>query len=228
MAGTPAVGDIIVLVTCYTGIATSIAPTDNNPDGHGTYTQLTSALKNTSADFLGIWIRADAIQRAVSTTFSIAPGGSSGGGLQVYKITGMTISALAARRGSGAVSNGAALGTPAITFAQAALTTNPIIVALFNATNPSGVTGPAGFTTGLGTGYATPTTGYLSSFVSSGATPTTITWGSSSASAFCACGAELRADAGQTAIFPPRGSGPADITMSDSPKLRAVRDGARY
>ena len=224
-AGTPALGDLIVIVTCYTGITTAVAPTDNNPDGHGTYTQITSALKNTSADFLGMWVRADGIQRAVSTTFSIAPGASSGGGLLVMKITGMTISGPAAVRQSGSQANQAS-GTPTLALSVgAALTGNPLISAVFNATNPSGMTAPTSWTLSNTGGYATPTTGIAVAKIDSGFTASSVTWGSAGG-VFSAIAAEFNANAGATSIFPARGAGALDVTQADSPRLRAVKDGA--
>lgn len=228
VVATPALGDLIVIVTCYTGIATNILPTDNNADGHGTYSLVVAALKNASADRVAIYVRADAIQRAASTTFTIAPGASSGGGLQVFKITGMTISGPAVVRQSGSQANGAAAGTPTCALAGAALTGNPLIGAVFNATNPATMTAPTGFTENLDTGYATPTTGYESVLASSGVTASTITWGSTSASAFGAVVAEFSAAVGQQSTFPARGSGALDITQADSPRLFAVKRAASY
>lgn len=201
VVATPAVGDVIVVVVANTGRTTAQpgALTDDNTDGHGTY-QLVSAAtatKATSADTMWVYIRADSIQKAVSTTWTLTPlgGGDSGGGLQVFKITGMSITSLAAVRQAAVANNGSAAGTPGPVLGVAALTGNPLIGAVFNATNPAGMTAPANFTESQDVGYNTPTTGLETVLASSGVTASTITWGSTSGSAFCATVVELDASA---------------------------------
>jgi hypothetical protein len=186
VTATPALLDLIVVITCNSGRTTAQAGTltDNNTDGHGTYQLITDFTTNTSADSMWIYVRSDAIQKAVSTVWTFTPTATdTGGGLQVWKITGMTLASLAAVRQSGIQSNHAT-GTPAIALGVAALTTNPLIGAVMNVTNPAAVTQPTGFASSLNTGWATPTEGVATSFASSGVTASTITWGGASASAF--------------------------------------------
>lgn len=166
-----------------------------------------TSTKATSADTMWFYVRADAIQRAASTTWTLTPNASAdtGGGLQVFKITGMTLCSLAAVRSvagtaqASAINNGAAAGTPAPVLGAAALTGNPLIGAVFNATSPATMTAPTGFTESQDVGYATPTTGIETAFASSGVTASTITWGSTSASIFCASVVEFDAGVGAAA-----------------------------
>lgn len=189
VTATPAVGDLIVLVIAETGSVTQASPTDDQAGG--TYSQIQNATKATSADLCGVWIRDSLIPAATSTVFSYAPGATTGGGLAVLKVTGMSRAGSAAKRGNGAQLNQTS-GTPAPVMGTP-LTTNPIISAVFNATSPGGVTvrsSPA-YTSRVNTGYGSPTTGICIMSIDSGETNGTITWGSSSASAFCSVAVEL-------------------------------------
>lgn len=190
VTATPAVGDLIVIIAAHTGSVSQAAPTDNNSGGAGTYTQAQNALKATSADIVGIWVRDALIASATSTVFTLAPGTTTGGGLAVLKVTGMTLSGLSAKRQSGSQANQAA-ATPAPVMGGVALTANPVIGAVFNATNSATMTPRTGYTEHVDTGYATPTTGIEIMSLDSGETAQTITWGSASASAFCSVVVEL-------------------------------------
>lgn len=191
IAGTPAVGDLILLVTAHTGYTGTTAPTDNNADGLGAYTNVTNCLKATSADKMDLWVRNALVGSATSTTFSHNVAVGTGGGILVLKATGMIRSGSAAIRGSGNQANQATTTTPAPVLSATPLTGNPTISAVFNATNPAGTTIPASFTDRANLGYATPTTGIRGVSRDSGQTTATITWGGTSASAFCSLAAEL-------------------------------------
>lgn len=224
VVATPTLGDMIVIVAAQTGmVAASLA--DNNTDGHGNYTSIVSALKSTSADQLSAWVRADTIQKAVSTTFTATQTASTGGGLAVFRITGATISGAAFIRQSGSQANQAS-GTPATPLGTgAALTTNALIAAFLDTTNAAPtLTVPAGFAASdVNTNYNTPTTGFQITHANSGVTASTITWGTAAPSAFCDIAFEMRADAGQTSLFPQRGGEALDISLADSPKMQAVK-----
>lgn len=109
----------------------------------------------------------------------------------IYLIPNMTKFGRAAIRQSGFQETGAPGGTPAVSFPLACLTSNPVLAALVNGTNPGGVTHPAGLTSRSNTGYATPTTGFTSDSADGGIVASTITWGSTSASGFGAVAVEL-------------------------------------
>jgi hypothetical protein len=193
VTATPAVGDLIVIVTAHTGNTATTAPTDNQS---GTYEQAgSSAVKVSSADTLQVWVRTATIPAATSTIFTHAPGTTSGGGLVVLKVTGFP------RVGSAAVKQTAkqdniASGTPAPVFSTAALTGNPVIGAVFNTTNATTTFTPrTGFTEMTEVAYNTPASGLEVMARDSGETGTTQTWGSSSASAFASIVVELDASA---------------------------------
>lgn len=193
VTATPAVGDLIVIVVAHTGSTASVAPTDDN--NSGTYTLINTAVKATSADTMQMWVRNKRIEAASSTVFTHAPGTTSGGGLGVFKITGMARdgSSTAARQ-SAIQSNQTSTSTaPAPVLGSAALTTNPLIGAVFNATSAATMTPRASpaWTERFDVGYSSPTTGLEVMTIDSGETATTITWGGNSASAWCSMVVEL-------------------------------------
>lgn len=197
VVATPALGDLIVLVVANTTYTGNTLPTDNNADGRGTYVLAESRVKAASADTMQFYIRSELVGRAASTTFTHAVGaGTSGGGLAAVKITGMWKAGAAAKVKSGGQDNGAAAATPAPSWTGggAASGTNPLVGAIFNATSPATMTKPASFDSELGdVGYATPTTGLEVVSDNTGNTDSTVTWGSTSASAFCSAILELDA-----------------------------------
>lgn len=208
VVATPAVGDLIVILVANTGNTANVAPTDNNSDGAGgtgQYSRLNTCVKASSADTMQMWVRESKIGSASSTTFTHAPGTSTGGGLGVFKITGMNRAGLLALVQSAIQSNQAAAGTPTPVLGSAASTNNPLIGGVFNATNPATMTArssPA-YTERFDTGWATPTTGVETMSIDSGETGTSIAWGGTSASAFCSIIVELNAGAAPQATFLP-------------------------
>lgn len=212
VVATPSVNDLIVIVVANTGNAVSVPPTDNNSSG--TYTQVSSSVKASSADRMTIYIRDTLITSASSTTFTNAAGTTTGGGLAVLKVTGMTLTSAAAVVQVAGQSN-VASGTPAPVFGAAPLTTNPVIGAVFNATNPATMTPRTSFTELADVGYATPTTGLEVMSRNSGETSTTQTWGSASGSAFCSNAIELNANTAAPTVAlnsPADASSTADTT----------------
>lgn len=199
VVATPALGDYIAIVVANTGNTANVAPTDNNADGEGQYDRVNTCVKASSADTMQMWVRRSAIGSATSTTFTHAPGTSSGGGLGVFKITSMRRYGLSGVRQSAIQSNQSAGGTPTPVLGSSALTTNCLIGAVFNATSPATMTprsSPA-WTENFDVGYSTPTTGLETMSVNSGETATSIAWGSTSGSAFCSLVAEF-----DTSVWP--------------------------
>jgi hypothetical protein len=187
---TPAVGDLIVVVTACTGLAPgSTNVIDNNSSG--TYALVgTSRTGFSTTGLLQVWIRTSFITAASSTTFTAQQASSTGGGLLVYRVSGMLRTGTAALRSDGGQSSAAA-GTPAPVLNQAPLTGNPVIAAVANGTSPATLTPRTGFTEAADLGYATPTTGVESCFRASGETSATLTFGSASASQFASIAVEL-------------------------------------
>lgn len=204
VTATPAVGDLVVIVAATSGLAGgTTACSDNQADGKGTYSQISSDFTGFSTTgVLTAWVRNALISAASSTIFTASQGGSSGGGLLVYRISGMSIVGLGAVRGAGGQSSGGAGGTPApvllrrvgTTFSgtQAALTGNAMIAAVCNGTNSTTtVTQPASWTESFDNGYTSPATGMEVCFRNSGETNSTITFGSTTASIFASIAIEL-------------------------------------
>jgi hypothetical protein len=180
---TPVAGDLLVVFVTSSGTVGAGTMTDTQSLG---WTKITSAVKNTSADTIYCFV-ANAPAAAVATTVTFGTGGAAATGafIDVARVAGMTRTGAAAVRQSAIQSNGAAAATPAPTFGSAVLTGNPTLGVIGNGTSPATMTAPASWTEmDDSTGYATPTTGqeYVSRV--SGFTGTTITWGSTSASAF--------------------------------------------
>lgn len=209
VTGTPAVGDLIVIVTANTGsTTTTAAPTDNNGAG-GTYTLIATAVKATSADTMQVWVRNALITAATSTTFTQAPGTTTGGGLIVMDVQGMSRVGSAAVVRSGIQSNQAAGGTPAPALGATPSSANPVISAVFNASSPVGVTARAGYSSVATGAYNTPTTGISVIERDSGETSATITWGGTSATAFASLALELDARVTHTTTGTLAGQGSA-------------------
>ena len=202
---TPALFDLIVVVTGSTGVTTA-SVTDNNTDGHGQYTQIgaTRTGFSTSGN-LQIWIRNSVIGSATSTIVTASQSGSTGGGLDCYRVAGMRRTGATAARSNGGQSTGGAGNTPAPVLSLTPLTGNPIITAVCNGANPAGVTQPTSYTEPTNVGYNTPTTGMNTAFINSGITNATITWGTASASIFASLAIELDTSAPQAGpVFVPQ------------------------
>jgi hypothetical protein len=203
VTATPTLADLIVVIAGTSGLAGgTIDVTDNNTDGRGTYTQIhTDFTGFSTTGVLTMWVRHALIGSATSTIFTANQTGSSGGGLQVCRISGMSICGLGAVRGAGGQSAGGAGATPApvllrrvgtvFSGTQAALTANLCLGAVANGSNPAGMTQPASWSESIDLGYTVPTTGLETAFRNSGETGSTITWGSTSATAFASMVIEL-------------------------------------
>lgn len=188
-AFTPTAGDLLIAFAIVTGQAGGGTFTDSQSLG---WTQIATALKNTSADTLVLAV-ANSFAAASSMTVTFTPAGSptsTGVAISVLRVSGMTRNGASAVRQSATQANQAA-STPAPAFAVAALTGNSTVGAVANATNPATMTTPASWTERHDIGYSGPTTGLESVSRDSGFTGTTITWGSASASALSDIIAEL-------------------------------------
>jgi hypothetical protein len=185
-SATPTANDLLVFLGGVDGnTASDWAVSDSLG---GTWTKIRRELYTSSADILECWVRNSlASASALTVTFSHASGNATGSNFRVVRVTGMS------RTGSSAVlqqagqSNQAA-GTPAPAFGVSALTANPCVGAVANATNPATMTPPASpwaeGATGGDVGHSTPTRGFEWAFSDTTFTGTTVTWGSASASAF--------------------------------------------
>ena len=187
---TPASGDL--LVVCVTATATVASGTCSNSAGN-TFTRITTALKNSSADTLYLFVANSLVTSATSQTctFDCTGDAASGAIISVISISGMSRTGSSAVAKSGVQNNGSA-SVPAVSLGSAANTNNPLIGFVGNGTSPATLTQPSGWTELFdSTGYSSPTTGQEVASINSGFTGSTVTWGSTSGTAFGAIAAEF-------------------------------------
>jgi len=189
-AFTPAANDLLVAFVVVTATTALGSMTDSLG---GTWQNVQATTKNASADRLWCFVRtALAPASSMSVTMDVTGDNGTGCIIFVVRVSGMTRTGANAARQSAVQSNQAAATTPAPVFGAAALTGNPTLGFVGNATNPAGMTPPASWNELVAdVGYATPTTGGEYVTRDSGFTGTTITWGSTSASAFGDISVEL-------------------------------------
>ena len=199
VTATPAVDDLIVVIHGMSGWAsgdTSVI-TDNQS---GTYTQIGANPLSTAGGTGGaLWIsiRTALIPSAVSTIFTETPAGSTGSGLTVLKVTGMT------RTGADAALQNIGESTqtenpPVIAFPVATLAGNPIILGVFGEDNPPALTPPTGFTETTDAGWATPTSGIEIVFNGDGNTLSSYSWSAGALTDHNEVGVELDTSAAPT------------------------------
>ena len=192
---TPVLGDLIVVIAAASGITTNLGVSDNNSDGNGTYTFIKGASSLAGTVTIQAFVRAAFIGSATSTIWTTSgDGASTGGGLGVYRISGLTaltLTGISAIRQSAVQTNGGATATPSFSFSAAALTGNPLIGGVVNGSNAATLTPPTGWTEDADLGYNTPATGLEIVHINSGFTGSSLTWGSTSATTFAALALEI-------------------------------------
>lgn len=167
-----------------------------NVTGVSSFTLIRNQGHQSSAAHMGVFVADQKTTGSGSTgTVTIAGGSDAGAGtiISVYTVAGLpatSVGASAVRQSGGQTDQAA--GVPAPAFGSAAKTENPVLGAIYNATNPAGMTSPSGWSAGGNSGYTTgQVSGLGTCHRNSGETGTTITWGSSSASAFASIIIEL-------------------------------------
>ena len=181
VVATPAAGDLIVVIAAHTGPDDGAGPGHHRQqlgrlrdDGSRLHELHRPRLHEGDLGRLDVGVRpqqADRLGDLDHVHLHAIACADSGGGLEVFRVSAMSIVGQGAIRGGGIQSNQAGATTPtpvllrrlgvAYTGTQAALTANALISAVFNATNPAATTprsSPAW--TGSGNGGCTvPTTG---------------------------------------------------------------------
>ena len=198
VTATPTEGDLIVVVVLTTLLSGgSFGVTDDHPDGRGTYTLAVGPAGGFGSDTgrIAIWIRNALIGATVSTVFTEDETGSSGGGLNVFSVTGMTLSGASAVYSWGVRNNSPAGQVPTMNMSLVPLDpAMPVIAGAANLSNPSNVpaqTSPE-YTEAVNTGFTVPTLGVETMFVNTGeAREDGITWGGNSATAGGAVAVQL-------------------------------------
>jgi hypothetical protein len=190
-AFTPAANDLLIVFLAVEGSLDDPGNLTSSVGGQ-TFAQVRRQLYQSSSAAAYVFV-ANALATAVSHNLTTTPtDAGTGSNISVYRVSGMTRAGTAAIRQSGGQSNQTGSTTPAPAFGVAALTGNPCLGAVFNATNPAGLTAPSGWTESQDTGYTTgQVNGIETAFRDSGETGTTITWGSTSPSAFASLIVEL-------------------------------------
>lgn len=187
-AFTPAANDLLVVFVSAPGtVVTTPSLTDSQSLG---FTLVQFTRKATSADSLYVFVaNALAANSSMTVTFDCTGDAASGCIIQPYRISGMARVGLAAIRQTQTQLNQAATGTPAPAFAAACLTGNVTLGVVANASNPAGLTPPTSWTEDTDTGITGQ--GLEAVHRDSGFTGTTVTWGSTSATAFASIIIEL-------------------------------------
>jgi hypothetical protein len=191
VTATPAIGDLIVIIAASSGLSGgTTAVTDNNSSG--TYTQADSDRTGFSTTgVLTVWVRTALIPAASSTIFTAAQAGSTGGGLHVYRLSGMTLTGASAVRSNGGESSGVAGTTPAPVLNQTPHDRNPMLIAVAAGANAAVMNPRTGYIEGADGGYNTPATGLGSAVLDSGENAATLTFGGTTSTAFASVGVEL-------------------------------------
>jgi hypothetical protein len=170
VAVTPAVGQLLAVFLTFSGsnIAAAGAVTD---DQGGTYSQIGLV------GALGWFVRDSLVASAVLHTITGTPQAvSSGRAIVALAITGVTKVGSAAVYADDATTPFGAGANPTSTMGIIPAN-SPVISGLYNATDPSGVTVPSGFTSHVESGYSGPTTGIAVASKNGNETSGTITWG---------------------------------------------------
>jgi len=190
VTATPVDGDLIVIVAASSGLAGGTTACSDN-DG-GTYTLVDSDRTGFSTTgVLNVFIRTALITSAGSTIFTASQTGSSGGGLHVYRLSGMTLVGASAVRSNGGESTGTAGTTPAPALNQAPHARNPILIAVAAGANAAVMVPRTNYTEGADGGYNTPATGLGSAVLNSGENSVTLTFGGTTSTTFASVGIEL-------------------------------------
>jgi len=219
VTATPAVGDLIVIVIQGSNYIATTAPTDDNPDGLGTYTNVDRCAYNSNASTARVFVRDALIGNAASTIFTHAPGTTTGGGLAVFKITSMSRAGASAIAKSGRQDNASSGTTPTVSWTGggSASGSNPVLGAVVHiSTTP--FTKPSTFDTErVDASYTTPNCDIEIATDDTGNTDSTVTWGSNYAGGGGAVIVEFDSTAAGTAWNP--GTIADSVTMSDAVKF---------
>jgi hypothetical protein len=185
-----ALGDLIVVIAHNTDLTTAPTISDDNPVA-ATYTQVASATKVGSTDVMWAFVRNNPIKNTTLTIFTITQSGDTGGGLIVFKVTGMSRFGPSAIRQTGKQDNQGA-GTPSITMGLAFLTANAGIgIVHTTQTGTTNTAPPTSWSETGDSGYNTPATGMEQVTRDSGETLTTIAWTAATTTQFSSLILEL-------------------------------------
>jgi hypothetical protein len=192
-AFTPAANDLLVVFVVASGQTTGAGTLTSSVSGIR-FTAITQATKAASADRLYAFV-ANAPARPVSQTVTFAPSSAATGAIiEIVRIAGIPRMGLDAIKQSVVTNNGAAAGTPSVTFGASCLTGNVTLVFQASAlTTTTAVTPPTNWTEQNENTYSTPSTHCEYASRNSGFTGTSVTWGNANSTAWGAIGLEINA-----------------------------------
>lgn len=224
VTATPTAGALILIVVANNNNAgaDTDAPTD---DQGGTYVQLHNSFKAAAADKQAIWARTSAIPAGTSTVFtSVTAATTTGGGLSVLQVTGMSKFGAASALQVGRQTGQSGSNTPTVTLGATPQSTNPIVGSCFSGTNSSTTVTPrTGYTEHFDGGFATPNAGLEVMSLNSGETSATIAWGSAIAAASTNCSIVVELDASSSGAYSLTAAAGSFALTGQSANLRAAR-----
>lgn len=184
VVATPAIGDLIVVISANSGRTITQVPTITDNNSSGTYTLVGACTTTASVDSGWVHVRNALIPAASSTTFTFTPvAGDTGGGLNVLKVVGCSQVGAAAVKQQASQNNIGAT-TPVPAFNAIPDQNNAVIGMVINATAGPILTQPTNWTELVDVTYITPTFS-METCTKAGVQPTaTVTWGSASGSQF--------------------------------------------
>lgn len=183
---TPTNGDLLIAIVDVDG-----------PDGTGVSDSLggtwTALYDDTATSGRSVYYRT-AFSNGSAMTFSVTSSPAAAGcNIVIKSVTGTSGAApvnTIVQSANGSFSGG---GTPAVTFGASLTAANCVIGAVFNTSNPAGVTEPSGYTETIDSGHATNNQGLETCYKSASLSGTTVTWGSTSATTGVAFAVEVKA-----------------------------------
>ena len=192
VTATPEVGDLIIVVAACTLAGGTTAVSDNNSGGAGTYQDIDIDRTGFStAGVLNVYARTALIASATSTVFTAAQAGSTGGGLHVYRLSGMTLLGTSCVRQTAGQSSGTAATTPAPALGVEPIARNPMLIAVAAGANAAVMVPRVDYAEGADGGYNTPATGLGSAVLDCGEDSATLTFGGATSTTFASVGIEF-------------------------------------
>lgn len=198
---TPVVGDLFVVLVANSGSTGTPTLTDDNTGG--TYTQILSAVKLTSLDTMSAWVRDNPLLNTTSTIVTMTPGTTTGGGLVVIAVSGMSRTGVNAIRQSGQQDNQSS-STPGPSFPTAVLTSSMCVGAYF-ASDTGLLSGPVSWGLKANPTYITPAAILQLNTINFGENHQIINWTSASVTTYCDLIVELDASLANPPLMPSGG-----------------------
>lgn len=199
---TPVAGDMLVVAVYAQGTNVAATATMSGSANGLTFDIADSILANGTSATLLLFVSdlVPSSPSAMTVTFDCSADAATGAIVTVGRVSGMSLSGLAAVLQTVGTNSNVTTGSPAsLTFPSAPGSSNIVIAVLGNNTSNTGVTAPSGFTSASSNNFATPTTGMQVVYDAASA-PTTVTWGSTSATVGGTIAIELDTSASSTPI----------------------------